>query len=88
MWLQARDFAPPALSPQRALARRVPGLHTTIATFACGNIRYGITRWGIPYVSRCCERSVDSYELGTSNKPLSGAILCCTSIAPEQRVSA
>jgi hypothetical protein len=23
---------------------------------------------------------------GTSNKPLAGAVLCCTSIAPEQRV--
>jgi DNA replication regulator DPB11 len=27
-----------------------------------------------------------SQHLGTSNKPLSGAVLCCTSIAPEQRV--
>jgi hypothetical protein len=28
------------------------------------------------------------HTTGTSNKPLAGAVLCCTSIAPEQRVRA
>jgi hypothetical protein len=29
---------------------------------------------------------MDSHNAGTSQLPLAGAILCCTSIAPEQRV--
>lgn len=66
-------------------------LHTTIATFACGIcicvLGHGCNRWRIWYGYVSLDTwGMHLQNIGTNQQPLAGAILCCTSIAPEQRV--
>jgi hypothetical protein len=66
------------------LARRA--FHTNIATSACGTFGHGVNSWRLWYGDTLYLLYMHLHNLGTSQLPLAGAILCCTSIAPEQRV--
>jgi hypothetical protein len=70
----------------RVASRLPPAVHTTIATSARALICDGVDCWGIRCDGCLAQCDMRSPNIGTSQLPLAGAILCCTSIAPEQRV--